>query len=38
MAWYQERDGDKLAAAGARQPLPLRVTGAVLRRAGLQGP
>jgi dihydroflavonol-4-reductase len=34
VAWYQERDADKLAAAGPRQPLPLRVTGAVLRRAG----
>jgi hypothetical protein len=32
IAWYRERDGGRLAPAGARQPLPLRLTGGVLRR------
>jgi dihydroflavonol-4-reductase len=32
IAWYRARDGKRLAPAGARQPLALRVTGAVLRR------
>jgi dihydroflavonol-4-reductase len=33
--WYRERDRAALAPPGARQPLPLRVTGEVLRRIGL---
>ena len=35
IAWYRERDRAALAPPGARQPLPLRVTGEVLRRIGL---
>jgi dihydroflavonol-4-reductase len=35
IAWYRERDTGRLAAAGSRQPLPLRVAGGVLRRVGL---
>jgi dihydroflavonol-4-reductase len=33
--WYRERDGNRLAPTGSRQPLALRVAGGVLRRAGL---
>lgn len=32
--WYREREDDRLAPAGARQPLALRLTGGTLRRAG----
>jgi dihydroflavonol-4-reductase len=32
IAFYRARDGERLAPSGARQPLALRVTGAVLRR------
>jgi dihydroflavonol-4-reductase len=32
IAWYRARDGKRLAPSGARQPLGLRVAGAVLRR------
>jgi hypothetical protein len=32
IAWYRAREGELLAPSGARQPLALRVTGAVLRR------
>jgi dihydroflavonol-4-reductase len=35
IAWYREREGDRLAPPGARQPLALRVTGGTLRRVGL---
>ena len=35
IAWYRERDGQRAAPGGARQPLALRVAGDVLRRAGL---
>ena len=35
IAWYRERDGDKLAAPGALQPLALRVTAGVFRRLGI---
>jgi dihydroflavonol-4-reductase len=35
IAWYRERDSGQLAAPGSRQPLPLRVAGGILRRAGL---
>jgi dihydroflavonol-4-reductase len=35
IAWYRDRDSAQLAAPGARQPLPLRVAGGVLRRVGL---
>jgi dihydroflavonol-4-reductase len=37
IAWYRERDGDRLAPPGARQPLGLRVAAAALRRTGLMG-
>jgi dihydroflavonol-4-reductase len=32
IAWYRRTQGRSLAAPGARQPLPLRVAGGVLRR------
>lgn len=35
VAWYQERDAGRLPRPGARQPLPLRVAGGVLRRVGV---
>lgn len=35
IAWYRELDGTEVSPPGARQPLPLRLTGGVLRRAGL---
>ncbi len=35
IAWYRELDGAGVAQPGARQPLPLRLTGGVLRRTGL---
>jgi len=35
VAWYREHDRERLAAAGARQPIALRLAGAALRRAGL---
>lgn len=35
--WYREREGDRLRPPGSRQPLPLRVAGASLRRAGALG-
>jgi dihydroflavonol-4-reductase len=35
IAWYRERDGQRLAAPGSRQPLALRVAGGIIRRAGL---
>jgi len=35
IAWYRERDGDRLAAPpGTRQPLGLRLAGGAIRRAG----
>jgi dihydroflavonol-4-reductase len=34
VAWYRERDGGKLARAGAKQPLPLRMVGSLVRRVG----
>jgi len=33
IAWYRGRDGDRLAAPGARQPLGLRLAGAAIRQA-----
>ena len=33
IAWYRERDGDRLAPPGARQPVALRLAGFALRRA-----
>ena len=33
--WYRQREGARLAAPGAKQPLPLRVTGGALRQAGV---
>ena len=35
VAWYRERDGNRLAPPGARQPLPLRLAGGTMRRVGL---
>lgn len=35
IAWYRERDGERTAPPGARQPLPLRAAGDLLRRAGI---
>jgi dihydroflavonol-4-reductase len=35
VAYYRERDGDRIAPPGARQPLALRIAGATLRRVGL---
>jgi dihydroflavonol-4-reductase len=35
IAWYREREGGRLPAAGSRQSLPLRVAAGVLRRSGL---
>lgn len=35
VAWYREHDRDRLDAAGARQPIALRLAGAALRRAGV---
>jgi dihydroflavonol-4-reductase len=38
IAWYREREGDRLAQPGARQPLALRVlAGAIRRSSGLPG-
>jgi dihydroflavonol-4-reductase len=34
IAWYREREGDRLAAPGSRQPLPLRVGGFASRQLG----
>ncbi|HWF26481.1 MAG TPA: hypothetical protein VG275_13580, partial [Solirubrobacteraceae bacterium] len=34
IAWYREREGDRLAPPGARQPLGLRLVGAAVRQAG----
>ena len=35
IAWYRERDGERLSQAGARQPIGLRVAGALARRSPL---
>ena len=35
IAWYRELDGAEVSQPGARQPLPLRLTGEVMRRTGL---
>jgi hypothetical protein len=32
IAWYRETRGERIAPPGARQPLPLRAAGGVLRR------
>ena len=32
--WYRERDGDRLARPGARQPLGLRLAGGAIRQVG----
>jgi dihydroflavonol-4-reductase len=34
IAWYREREGDRLPPPGARQPLALRAVAGVLRRVG----
>jgi dihydroflavonol-4-reductase len=33
ISWYRERDRGSVAPAGSRQPLPLRITAAMLRQA-----
>jgi dihydroflavonol-4-reductase len=35
IAWYREREPELASSAGARQPLALRLTSAVLRRLGV---
>jgi len=35
IAWYREREGERLAPPGARQPVALRVAGAFARRTPL---
>jgi dihydroflavonol-4-reductase len=35
IAWYRERDGERLSPPGSRQPVVLRVAGAVARRSPL---
>ena len=35
IAWYRERDGERLSPPGSRQPLALRMAGAVVRRSPL---
>jgi dihydroflavonol-4-reductase len=35
IAWYREREGSRLAPPGSRQPAPLRLAGAVVRRSPL---
>ena len=34
IAWYREREGSRMAPAGARQPLPMRVAGFAMDRLG----
>ena len=34
VGWCREREGDKLAGAGARQPMQLRAAGALARQVG----
>ena len=34
VGWYREREGDKLASPGARQPMQLRAAGALARQLG----
>jgi dihydroflavonol-4-reductase len=36
IAWYREREGDRLAPPGTRQPVALRMAGAVVRRSPLR--
>ncbi len=35
IAWYREREGERLSPPGARQPVPLRLAGAFARRSPL---
>ena len=35
IAWYREREGERVAPAGSRQPVALRLAGAVVRRSPL---
>jgi dihydroflavonol-4-reductase len=35
IAWYREREGERLSPPGARQPVALRVAGAIARRSPL---
>jgi dihydroflavonol-4-reductase len=35
IAWYRDRDGQRLSPPGSRQPLALRMAGGIVRRAGL---
>jgi dihydroflavonol-4-reductase len=32
--WYRRRDGGRLAPAGSKQPLPMRLAGSLMRRLG----
>jgi dihydroflavonol-4-reductase len=34
IGWYREREGDRLASPGARQPMQLRAAGALARQLG----
>jgi dTDP-D-glucose 4,6-dehydratase len=34
VAWYRERDGDRCARPGARQPVQLRAAGALAKQVG----
>jgi dihydroflavonol-4-reductase len=34
IGWYREREGDRLASPGARQPMQLRAAGALARQIG----
>jgi dihydroflavonol-4-reductase len=38
IAWYRERDGERLAAPGSRQPLAIRLAGRLLRQSRLGRP
>jgi hypothetical protein len=35
IAWYREREGERLSPPGSRQPVALRVAGAFVRRSPL---
>jgi dihydroflavonol-4-reductase len=37
IAWYREREGDRLAPEGARQPVALRLAATVMRTVGIAG-
>jgi hypothetical protein len=35
IAWYRDRDAERVSPPGSRQPVALRLTGAVVRRSPL---